>query len=44
MKLFTKPMRKDGKIPVTYVYDNGVRITKLRTVEQLKADREKVSA
>ena len=38
MRAFVKPPRKDGKYPVTYAYSNGVRLSKLRTAEQIERD------
>ena len=41
MKLWIHPKRRDGKIPVTYSFDNGVRIKKLLTQEKLDEEKPK---
>lgn len=38
MIIRTKPIRKDGKIPVSFGFSNGVWIRKLWTPEQLQAE------
>jgi len=41
MKIFQGPPRKDGKRKCTYVFTNGVHITKLLTSDQVKAETDK---
>jgi hypothetical protein len=41
MTVYVVNIRKDGKLTVRYGFDNGVRLTKIRTPEQLAQDRDK---
>ena len=41
--LYIKPARKDGKHPVRFCFENGVKINKLLTSDQLTAEMIKPS-
>jgi len=41
--MYPKAMRKDGKVPVTLVFDNGVHLKKLWTPEQVQSEQRKIA-
>ena len=43
MRMYPKAMRKDGKVPVTLVFDNGVHLKKLWTPEQVQSEQRKIA-
>lgn len=39
--MIVKPRRKDGKYPVTLTYDNGVKLNKIFTQQQVEETKVK---